>query len=149
MIKRLSRGLFPQKVGLFLIFCLEEGISEDLKIWHILFRQGLGKSRGRAGSVGEHRIPPPLSWPSCPAGSEGHSSTAAGISSQESPAQQASCSGVKGNIFPSLNKLLSHYHRNEPSPKDFLKQTKLLGIYERHHPAPTAFTSPVVCTLRI
>lgn len=52
MIKRLSRDLFPQKAGLFLIFCLQEGISEDLKIWPILFSQGWAEAVTELEGVG-------------------------------------------------------------------------------------------------
>lgn len=60
MIKYLSRDLLPQQAGLFLIFCLQEGILEDLKIWHILFRQGLGKSHDQAGRHWKAQGPFPL-----------------------------------------------------------------------------------------
>lgn len=123
MIKCLSRDLFPLQVGLFLIFCLQEGISEDLKIWHTLFRQGLGRSRDRAGRRQEAQDPPWASWASSLWGLGVTRPTAVGISSQVSPAEQTSCSGVKGDIFPLLNKILSHYYRNVSCPKDFLKQS--------------------------
>lgn len=149
MTKRLSRDVFPQKVRLFLIFCLWEGILEDLKIWHILFRQGPGKSHDRAGRRWEAQGPSPPSWASGTGGQEAAPSTAAGISSQRSPAELASCPWVKWNSFPLLNKLLSHYYLNVSSIKCFLKQTNLLGIYEGHHPAPMTFTSCPVCRFQI
>lgn len=147
-IKRLSRDLFPQKVGLFLIFCLQEGISEDLKIWHILFRQGLGRSRDRAEGIGKHRIPRPPSWPGSPAGSEGHSVHCSG--------DQLPSESCRTGLLPwgerkrlSLVEQASFTLLSKCVWSQRLLETKLQGIYERHHPAPTAFTSPVVCTLLI
>lgn len=136
MTKRLSRDVFPQKVSLFLIFCLWEGVVKDLKIWRILFRQGLGKSHDGAGRRWDAQGPSPPSWPSGTGGLEAAPSTTAGISSQRSPAELSSCPWLKWNSFPLLNKLLSRYYLNVSSPKRFLKQTNFLGIYEGHHPAP-------------